>query len=423
MSVPASDRQTLRDLAEEVAEIAALPVQEERKELWRRLNNLDMARPMVWIHEVPWHEMGVDGELELQCEDKFCRGQETLLRWTIYGARHMAADNIVEDIVYSPIVIVDTGYGLKPQFSGPFADSTTASGTDWSIESRHFEPQITEEKDLDKIKTPEVSVDERATEEMHQTLSNIYDGILRVEKRGAAGFWQALWDDLVTWLGVHESYMNLILKPHLVHAALERLTEAALARLEQYDTLNLFSLNNCNLRVGSGGPGYVDGLPQPDFDPQHVRPVDLWGCSTSQILSEVSPEMHEEFAIHYEIRWMERFGLNYYGCCEPLHRKVHLMDKIPNLRKVSMSAWADVDEMAAKVGDRYVLSHKPSPAVLAGPRFDPEAVRRDLKATLDKTRGCNVSLIMKDISTVNSRPERLWEWARVASEVVEESAT
>ncbi|MHC5035642.1 MAG: hypothetical protein ACYTFZ_11490, partial [Planctomycetota bacterium] len=260
MSVPEGDRKILRNLAAEVAEIAALPVQEERKELWRRLNNLDMARPVVWISEVPWHEMRVDGELGLRCEDKFCRGQEALLRRTIYRARHMPADNIVEDVVYSPIAIVDTGYGLKPQYSGPSMASTTVGDADWRIESRHFEPQITEEKDLDKIKTPEVSVDERATEEMYETLSSIYQGILRVEKRGAAGFWQALWDDLVTWLGVHEAYMNLILKPDLIHAALERLTEAALARLEQYDKLNLLSLNNCNVRVGSGGPGYVGGL-------------------------------------------------------------------------------------------------------------------------------------------------------------------
>jgi hypothetical protein len=27
--------------------------------------------------------------------------------------------------------------------------------------------------------------------------------------------------------------------------------------------------------------------------------------------------MHEEFALQYEKRWLERFGLTYYGCCEP----------------------------------------------------------------------------------------------------------
>jgi hypothetical protein len=111
--------------------------------------------------------------------------------------------------------------------------------------------------------------------------------------------------------------------------------------------------------------------------------------------------------------------LTYYGCCEPLHNKTALMDKIPNLRKVSMSAWADVEAMARWAGDRVVLSHKPSPAILAGTVFDAEAVRRGLENVLEATRGCNISLVMKDISTVAHEPQRLWEWARVASEVVE----
>jgi len=34
---------------------------------------------------------------------------------------------------------------------------------------------------------------------------NIFGGILTVEKRGVCGFWFALWDDLVTWLGVEET--------------------------------------------------------------------------------------------------------------------------------------------------------------------------------------------------------------------------
>jgi hypothetical protein len=146
----------------------------------------------------------------------------------------------------------------------------------------------------------------------------------------------------------------------------------------------------------------------------------MWGSATSQIFAHVSPQHHDEFALRYEIPWMEEWALSYYGCCEPLHNKTRLLDKIPNLRKVSMSAWADVGEMAEWAGDRIVLSHKPSPAIVAGTSFDGEAVRRGLLDVLEHTRGCNISLVMKDISTVGNKPKRLWEWARIATEVTEE---
>ncbi len=46
--------------------------------------------------------------------------------------------------------------------------------------------------------------------------------------------------------------------------------------------------------------------------------------------------MHEEFALKYEMRWLEQFEVNYYGCCEPLHNRMDIVSKISNLRKVSM---------------------------------------------------------------------------------------
>jgi hypothetical protein len=33
-----------------------------------------------------------------------------------------------------------------------------------------------------------------------------------------------------------------------------------------------------------------------------------------------------------------------------------------------------------------------------------------------------VEIIMKDISTMLDKPQRLWDWARIAMEVVEETA-
>ena len=60
------DKDLLRRLAGELAAIAALPVHREKAALWRKLNDLQSVRPMVWINEVCWHEMNVGDELTLQ---------------------------------------------------------------------------------------------------------------------------------------------------------------------------------------------------------------------------------------------------------------------------------------------------------------------------------------------------------------------
>jgi hypothetical protein len=122
------------------------------------------------------------------------------------------------------------------------------------------------------------------------------------------------------------------------------------------------------------------------------------------------------------MRWLERWGRTYYGCCEPLDIKMDILRRIPNLRKVSISPWVNLDRAVGAVGTGYVLSRKPSPAVLAEDTWRPEAARNDLEQFLEKARGCSVEIIMKDISTVRYQPQRLWEWEKIAIETAERSA-
>jgi len=113
----------------------------------------------------------------------------------------------------------------------------------------------------------------------------------------------------------------------------------------------------------------------------------------------------------------------YYGCCEPLDLKMAQVRKIPNLRKVSMSPWVDEERGASEIGRDYVFSRKPNPALLAWPQFNEQAVREHLQATVDicARHGCPLELILKDISTVRYEPQRLFTWARIAMEVVQEA--
>ncbi|HEY64227.1 MAG TPA: hypothetical protein G4O02_06605 [Caldilineae bacterium] len=411
-AVSEKDKAVLRRLAERLAEIAALPVQRERAAMWRRLNDLDPVKPMVWINEIPWHEMDVNGELQPETSHPWARELEIQLRRTIYQWEHIPGDMVIEPKIYSPLVIHDSGFGLQEIADRVWVDAQ-------GVASRRFHPQIRDERDLEKIKTPVVTHDVEASERIYQIMRDIFGDILEVEQQGVPGVWFAPWDQLVRWWGVQEVLMDLIERPALIHAAIDRLVNAHLSRLEQWEQLGLLSLNNKNIRVGSGGYGYTSELPQAGFDPHRVRAIDLWGCATAQIFVGVSPEMHEEFALRYERRWLERFGLSYYGCCEPLHHKIHILRSIPNLRKISISPWADVETAVQETNGDYVLSYKPSPAVLAADEWDPEFARRSLREALEKMRGCAVEVIMKDISTVRYEPQRLWEWAKIAAEETE----
>ncbi len=410
MDITHLERDVLRRLTQEQASIAALPRHKSTVQDWQRLNRLEPGRPLLWINEVCWHEMDFEGELSLTCRHPLLRRVEMELRRNLYQWKHFPGDMVVEPVFYLPLVIEDTLFGIREEVE--IASTDAAS----DVVSRHFHIQIHDERDLEKIQIPQVRLNAAESENQRLILDDVFGDLLPIVPRGQPGFWFAPWDELVRWWGVEEAMRDLIDRPALVHAAMERLVGAYLHRLDQYEHQGLLALNNTNVRVGSGGLGYCDQLPVTGFDPQHVRTQDLWGCATAQIFSGVSPRMHEEFALRYERRWLERFGLNYYGCCEPLDAKVHILKSIPNLRKISMSPWIDVERAVRNVGDRYVFSYKPSPAIFAEDVWNLRRARAELRQFLEKARGCVVEIIMKDISTVRYQPRRLWEWASMAAE-------
>jgi hypothetical protein len=215
--------------------------------------------------------------------------------------------------------------------------------------------------------------------------------------------------------------VDLVERPDMVNAAVERMVDAWMAELDQFVEQNLLSLDCNNTRIGSGGYGYTWDLPGSKYDPASVQPLNMWGCSNAQIFSEVSPDMHWEFALRHDLRWLQRWGLTYYGCCEPLDRKIPLLRRIPNLRKFSMSPWCNFRRVIDEVQGDYVLSFKPSPAIFVEESWNTDKARACLKDVLDMARGVShVEVIMKDVSTVGYKPQRLWDWARLAMEVVQE---
>ena len=75
--------------------------------------------------------------------------------------------------------------------------------------------------------------------------------------------------------------------------------------------------------------------------------------------------------------------------------------------------------MAAELGTDVVYSRKPNPVQVSTMSFDEDAVRADLRKTVDIAGECRLEIVMKDVHTVNGDPRRLPRWVEIAREEVD----
>lgn len=244
---------------------------------------------------------------------------------------------------------------------------------------------------------------------------------------------------LVGIRGLEQMMYDMYDYPDELHRMMAFLRDGQLHQLDFLERNGLLSLNNDGTYVGSGGFGYTDELPQKDnkgegthlscqrtecrgmstFENGKVHTMDMWGFMESQETSQVSPEMFEEFIFPYQKPILERFGLNCYGCCEPLDKRWHVVKRLPRLRRISVSPWSDLQKMADFLGDQYIYSMKPNPADLAVAQIDEEHIRSKLREALKITRDCRVEIVMKDNNTIGRNPQNVIRWCKIAREEAE----
>jgi hypothetical protein len=399
----------IRELAAQIAEIATLPVQEEKRSLWRKLNGLKPDRPMVMIDQVCWNEMNVDDALTLRCTDGECRGYEDHFRRTLFQWRHFPVDMVVEPFIHVPKAIRNSGFGVHVQENVAVGDPSNG------VVGHKYLNQFQTEEDLQKIKIPQISHDPAETARRLAVAHELFDGLLEVRAWGFDPF-LTLWDPISTWMGVEGALLAIVDRPEYVHKVMARMTDGYTSMLDSVEEQGLFCQPQTHVHCTGA---YTDELPAPGYNPEKPRAKDLWTAGLAQMFSTVSPKIFREFEVDYVSRLAKRFGLVYYGCCDPLDRKMNEVRMIPNVRKVSMSPWVDEERGASEIGRDFVFSRKPSPAFLAFDPFDPEMVREDLLKTrkICKANGCPLEYILKDVSTVRYQPQRLFKWAEVVMEV------
>lgn len=399
------DREILRKLAGRVREIAELPEMKDRKKRLLHLNELTPDRPVILCFpEGAWTELLPDKVLE--CEDKLLRSWEWELRSKIYWWENIKDDAAIEPWFNINWSVNSGNFGVEvPTIYGENRGSYV-----WDAPIKDLT------RDLSKLKFREPSVDRNDTFQKVNLANEIFGDLLPARIRG--GFWwtMGLTQEVIRLIGLENLMLYMYDDPDNLHRLMAWMRDEHLNYINWFETEGLLTLKNEDDYVGSGGFAYTQELPQKDWkEGQLVRLKDIWGFAESQETVGVSPEMFAEFVLPYQMPLLEKFGLNCYGCCEPVHSRWQYIKNIPNLRRVSVSPWCDQQLITEFMGENYIFSRKPNPSLVCA-SFDEEVIREDIRNTINIAGSGALEIILKDTHTVQNDPRRITRWVQIALE-------
>ena len=404
--IDAGDRVVLRELACRVAELASRDIEQEKRTLWYKHNRLEKTRPLIFCDpEEGWHEIITDKQLK--CTNSLARQWEFALHKEIFWGESMNDDRVIE----------------------PFFDvSHIYSESDWGIHEERIKHSkrgsytwispVKNSDDLEKLRAPKITLDYESTNRQLELANNVGGDILTVRLKTAWWWSMGMTETLIYLRGLEKIMFDMYDNPDFVHRLMAFLRDAHMAKLDFLEEGGLLSLNNDGTYVGSGGFGWTDELPSDGFDNNNVRCCDMWGFGESQETVGISGDMFGEFIFPYQLPLLDRFGLNCYGCCEPLDTRWKAVSKTPRLRRISVPPWSNLATMAEILEDKYIYSMKPSPTPLATD-FNESEIRQNLRKALDITHSCCLEIIMKDNHTIGNDPTRVIRWCQIVREEIE----
>lgn len=404
-TISEDDRYILRELSNQIVDIAMRPEQAMKKELWYKHNSLEATKPLILCDpENGWHEIITTDQL--LCKGELARKWEFLLRREIFWGNSMGDDKPIETIFNVPVIFNETDWGLEVHKEG---------GIDGGA-FKHSSPLRDYKEDFSKLKFPTITVDHDRTNRLYEAAKSTFGDIFNIQKK-SVWWWSTCSTDVLGELrGMTEMMMDMYDNPDELHRLSQFLTDGFIHRLEFLEREGLLSLNNDGTYIASGGLGYSNELPGKNFDPNHVTMMDMWGFSESQMTSEVSPTMVQEFIMPYQIKVLERFGLNCYGCCEAIDPRWDYIKQIPRLRRVSVSPWANPNKMVEYLQNQYIYSRKMNPSYLATTHLDEAYIRKSLKEDMQISKHCRAEYIMKDNHTLANNPNNVIRWCAIAQE-------
>lgn len=402
------DRKILRSLVKELLPIAENPENSTDKiEKWKKHLRLEGEKPLIFVFpDGSWPEiLPYDA---LRCTNPAARNIEYELRQRLLRHRYIRDDVPITADIDVPKAITNSMWGVAPK-----VEHAQGRGSYRMISI------IEKPSDWKQLSMPVVTHNEKQSAADFALIQDAVGDLTSVNLVGRKKFSFHLMHWYCDYRGLDNMLYDLYEEPEMIHDVMHFFTEGINSMMRQYEDQNLISLNNDHTYHYTGGVGYTDLLPPPDYNPDKIRMKDIFGAAEAQEFSQVSPEMHEEFVLQYERELLEPFGLNGYGCCDDLSGKLEGVLKIKNLRRVAVCPWADIAKFTPVLQKNYIMTWKPKPMPLAFDRFDETLVRTELEEGLTKAKGGIIELVLRDTHTCKFEPERFGKWVKIARESIE----
>jgi len=405
-----SDIAVLRELARQYLEIATKPVQEQRRKLWRDHNSLRPTPVPIMVTLNGWAQNAFT-EPALVCQDPFYRHYEHDLRLQLF--QHSLGDDTLQE----PWLTVNA---VHPRgWDNPWGVDETHSGINEAGGSWKFVPPIVDWTDTSKLSPPPHQIDEQATAANAARLGEAIGDILPINvERGpyCQGFFSDIAQHLARLRGLEQLMIDMYDNPKELHALLAFMRDGILANQRAAEAAG----DVCATSQYTQCHAYADSTVPPKPNRPGLQRRQLWNYMAAQEYELISPAMHDEFLLQYQLPILKEWGLSAYGCCENLTEKIGLLRKIPNLRVIAVTLRADVRRCAEQIGRDYCLSWRPNPGEQVCLQFDEPYIRRSLRAGLEACRGGRVHILLKNVQTLQGENDRLHRWVRIARKVAEE---
>jgi hypothetical protein len=409
------DVRVLRELTKKYLDLARKPIQEERRQLWSDLLSLRRTRPLVLATYGMWNVWcrEVFGDHAMKCEDPLLRAHERNLRMAIFH------DPIGDDFILEPWIgeeaVRDGSWGRLFGVDQRLTDKPAEGG------AGAYMPVIRDWSDVARLKPVGHCIDEEATALKVARLQEAVGDLVEIDVNRGPVYTAFMADvswNLATLRGLEQMMIDMYESPRQLHALAAFLRDATLAAQDAAEAAGDYGLTSHTIQEMP----YSRDLewPRPNVRPR--RRKDLWCFCAAQEFTLVSPGMHDEFLLQYQLPVMSRFGLAAYGCCEDLTGKIGMLRQVPNLRLIAVAPRADVRRCAEQIGADYVISWRPNPADMVCFGFDEAKIRRIIRHGMEACKGLNVCIHLKDIETVQGDPSRLARWVKIVRSISDEYA-
>ncbi len=413
-TLPDNELKYLRGLARRQAEIAALPVMAQRRRMWTAMNDARPgARPPFVIETWTFDRDFMPASI-FRCQSEYGRRLEGGLLRNIRHHEILDDDHVCPDTLDMYWHVWCNEFGIE-------IPTTYAKDAEGVVTGYHFDCPIKDLNDgFDMVRPATFGLNRETTMEEKKFLEENFGDILPVVMRSGTYGNNSLTQRLIRLMSMETFFLAMYDCPDKLHALMAMLRDNVVRMARWAEKEGLLEINNGNQCTCGTCFNYTTLLPKAPVASGHVKLSDMWGVMDSQETVGVSPELFHEFCFPYYRDLAAMYGLVYWGCCEPADPIWETsLSKLPNLKAVSISRWANHSFMAGVLaGKGIVFSSKPNPNLLGvDVRLNEDAWAKEIRGTLELTAGRNIPLefVVRDVYSMHGnleKPRRAVEIAR-----------